>query len=80
MAKISEKMRELIDKYAVDRQYSLDLEKREMQDVVREFNMMLIQLNSTVPEDAPEHIAAQMMADRNYKINEFIKYLQARKY
>lgn len=77
----SEAMKVLIVKYAEQRRkYSLELEKRDMAEVVREFNMLLIKLESGIPDGASDSIAAQIMAERNNNIDEFIKYLQAKKY
>lgn len=80
MAK-KEAMNALIAKYQADRlKYSLGLEKRDLPDVVREFNVLLIKLDAGIPNGANDDMVAQIMADRNNAIDEFIKYLQNKKY
>lgn len=66
--------------------YSLDLEKRDRDDVVREFAMLLIKLEAGLPlkmadgTDSPKNIVDEVKASRNEAIDSFVQYLLARKY
>lgn len=66
--------------------YSLDLEKRDSDDVVREFAMLLTKLDAGLPlkmadgTDSPKSIVDQVKQSRNEAIDDFVQYLLARKY
>lgn len=71
----------LVAKFVAERgKYELGLESRDLYDVAREFKMLLVKLDAGIPEGAPDNIAAQIVADHNNNIDEFIEYLKARKY